>query len=122
MKNLYTILLYLGSFLVLAFLLFGIQWFLQQKDILDLNFKIHFLIFFVTAISLITIFIVFALGKKNVIGFVFLGFVVFKFFAMGYIAVFQKDFKTHLIPYFVVYWLYLLIEVVFVLKLIKKQD
>lgn len=78
--------------------------------------------FFVTFISLLTILIVFALEKKNIIGFIFLGFVVFKFFAMGYIAVFQKEFRLNIVPYFIVYWIYLITEVFFVLWLVKKQD
>lgn len=122
MKKINTILIYLGVFLVFSAVLFGIQWGLIHENILQLSYKIHFLIFFVTLISLVTILIVFGLEKKNTIGFVFLGFVIFKFFAMGYVAYFQKDFKLHIVPYFVLYWLYLAIEVVFVLKLIKKQD
>lgn len=122
MKKINTILIYLGVFLVFSAVLFGIQWGLIHENILQLSYKIHFLIFFVTLISLVTILIVFGLEKKNTIGFVFLGFVIFKFFAMGYVAYFQKDFKLHIVPYFILYWLYLAIEVVFVLKLIKKQD
>ncbi len=122
MKKINTILIYLGVFVVFSAVLFGIQWGLIHENILQLSYKIHFLIFFVTLISLVTILIVFGLEKKNTIGFVFLGFVIFKFFAMGYVAYFQKDFKLHIVPYFILYWLYLAIEVVFVLKLIKKQD
>lgn len=122
MKNLSTIFSYLGVFLLLTALFFGCQWFLEHQNIIQLSYKIHFLLFFVTFISLITILVVFGLEKKNAIGFVFLGFVIFKFFAMGYVAVFQKDFRLHIVPYFVIYWLYLMIEVIFVLKLIKKQD
>lgn|GEM_PF-627665 len=112
----------LGLFLLLSALLFLLQWQLAENNVLVLNYRIHILIFFVTLISLLTILIVFALEKKNIIGFIFLGFVVFKFFAMGYIAVFQKEFRLHIVPYFVLYWVYLLIEVIFVLKLVKKQD
>ena len=122
MKNTVFALMVLGVFVLATLFLFGIQWGIAQQNILELNYKTHILIAFMTALTIITMLVLFILGKKNILGFVFLGFVIFKFFAMGYIAVFQKDFKTHLIPYFVVYWLYLLIEVVFVLKLIKKQD
>ncbi|MCX8532299.1 hypothetical protein [Chryseobacterium luquanense] len=122
MEKLIVVLKGLGIFLLMSAVLFIVQWQLAEKNVLVLNYKIHFLIFFVTLISLLTILIVFALGKKNVIGFIFLGFVVFKFFAMGYIAVFQKEFRLNIVPYFVLYWIYLLIEVVFVLKLVKKQD
>lgn len=122
MKNTTTVLGYLGIFLVFSAILFGLQWFLADKNVLILDYKIHFLIFFVTLISLITMLAVFLSKKKDILGFVFLGFVIFKFFAMGYIAVFQKEFKLHIVPYFVIYWLYLLVEVVFVLKLVKKQD
>lgn len=112
----------LGLFLLLSAILFIIQWQLAEKNVMVLNYKIHILIFFITLISLLTMFVVFVLEKKNIIGFIFLGFVVFKMFAMSYIAVFQKDFELNIVPYFVLYWVYLLIEVVFVLKLVKKQD
>ncbi len=122
MEKFLVVLKGLGFFLLLSALLFIAQWQLAENNVVVLNYKIHILIFFITLISLITILVVFALEKKNIIGFIFLGFVVFKIFAIGYIAVFQKDFELNIIPYFVIYWIYLLIEVVFVLKLVKKQD
>ncbi len=112
----------LGLFLLLSAVLFASQYLLMENGILNLNFKIHFLMFFITFIGLLTILIVFALEKKNIIGFIFLGFVVFKFFAMGYIVLFQKDFRLNIVPYFIIYWIYLIIEVFFVLRLVKKQD
>lgn len=87
-----------------------------------LSFRIHFLIFFITFISIASIFVVYGLGKKDILGFVFLGFVVFKLFAIGYIAVFQKGFKENLLAYFVLYWLYLVLEVVVLVRLIRNQD
>lgn len=122
MEKFVIVLKVLGLFLLLSAILFIIQWQLAEKNVMVLNYKIHILIFFITLISLLTMFVVFILEKKNIIGFIFLGFVVFKMFAMGYIAVFQKDFELNIVPYFVLYWIYLLIEVVFVLKLVKKQD
>lgn len=65
---------------------------------------------------------VFGLKKKNIIGFIFLGFVVFKLFAIGYIALFEKDFKNNLLAYFSIYWLYLAVEVAVVVALVRKQD
>lgn len=122
MEKFLVVLKGLGLFLVLSALLFIVQWQLAENNVVMLSYKIHILMFFITLICLLMILVVFALGKKNVIGFIFLGFVVFKFFAMGYIAVFQKDFRLNIVPYFILYWVYLLIEVVFVLKLVKKQD
>ncbi|MCD1117018.1 hypothetical protein [Chryseobacterium turcicum] len=122
MKNFLVVLKGLGLFLLMSALLFVLQWQLAENNVIVLNYKIHILIFFITLISLLTMFVVFILEKKNIIGFIFLGFVVFKFFAMGYIAVFQEEFKLNIIPYFILYWIYLTIEVVFVLKLVKKQD
>lgn len=122
MKKLIVVLKGLGLFLLISAVLFALQWQLAENNVVELNYKIHILIFFITLISLLTILIVFAFEKKNVIGFIFLGFVVFKFFAMGYVAVFQKEFRLNIVPYFVLYWVYLLVEVVFVLKLVKKQD
>ncbi|MCX8523402.1 hypothetical protein OF897_05660 [Chryseobacterium formosus] len=122
MKKLIVVLKGLGIFLLMSAVLFIAQWQLAEKNVVVLNYKIHFLIFFITLISLLTILIVFALEKKNIIGFIFLGFVVFKMFAIGYIALFQEDFKLNVVPYFILYWIYLLIEVIFILKLVKKQD
>lgn len=122
MEKFLVVLKGLGLFLLLSAVLFIVQWQLEENNVVVLSYKIHILMFFITLISLLTILVVFALEKKNIIGFIFLGFVVFKFFAMGYIAVFQKEFKLNIVPYFVLYWIYLLVEVVFVLKLVKKQD
>ena len=122
MEKMIVVLKGLGLFLLISAVLFILQWQLAENNVVVLNYKIHILIFFITLISLLTILIVFTLEKKNIIGFIFLGFVVFKFFAMGYIAVFQKEFRLNIVPYFVLYWIYLLVEVIFVLKLVKKQD
>jgi len=122
MEKFLVVLKGLGLFLLFSAVLFIIQWQLAENNVVMLSYKIHFLMFFVTLISLLTILIVFALEKKNIIGFIFLGFVVFKIFAIGYVAMFEKDFELNIVPYFVLYWIYLLIEVIFVLKLVKKQD
>lgn len=122
MEKFLVVLKGLGLFLLLSAVLFIVQWQLEENNVVVLSYKIHILMFFITLISLLTILVVFALEKKNIIGFIFLGFVVFKIFAMGYIAIFQKDFELNIVPYFILYWIYLLIEVIFVLKLVKKQD
>ena len=122
MKNLKIAIRYTLVFLAFSGILFLIQYLLAENNIISLNYKIHLLMFFVTLICVLTLCIVFVLNKKDVIGFIFLGFVVFKFFAMGYIAYFEPDFKKAIVPYFVLYWLYLCIEVYFVIKLVKKQD
>lgn len=122
MEKFLVVLKGLGLFLLFSAVLFIIQWQLAENNVVMLSYKIHFLMFFVTLISLLTILVVFALEKKNIIGFIFLGFVVFKIFAIGYVAMFEKDFELNIVPYFVLYWIYLLVEVIFVLKLVKKQD
>lgn len=122
MEKFLVVLKGLGLFLLFSAVLFILQWQLAENNVVVLSYKIHFLMFFVTLISLLTILVVFALEKKNIIGFIFLGFVVFKIFAIGYVAMFEKDFELNIVPYFVLYWIYLLIEVIFVLKLVKKQD
>jgi len=122
MEKFLVVLKGLGLFLLFSAVLFIIQWQLVENNVVMLSYKIHFLMFFVTLISLLTILVVFALEKKNIIGFIFLGFVVFKIFAIGYVAMFEKDFELNIVPYFVLYWIYLLVEVIFVLKLVKKQD
>ena len=122
MKNFKIALGYTSIFLVFSAVLFLVQYILAQQAIISLNYKIHFLMFFITLICVLSVSVVFILDKKNIIGFVFLGFVVFKFFAIGYIAMFEPDFKKAIVPYFVLYWLYLAIEVFYVIKLVKKQD
>lgn len=121
MEKFLVVLKGLGLFLLFSAVLFIIQWQLAENNVVVLSYKIHFLMFFVTLISLLTILVVFALEKKNIIGFIFLGFVVFKIFAIGYVAMFEKDFELNIVPYFVLYWIYLLIEVIFVLKLVKNK-
>lgn len=122
MKNTKTALIYFLGFLLISSVFFGVQYLLKEQEILNLDFKIHFFIFFVSFISLATILSVFAFGKTGWIGFIFLGFVLFKIIAIAYIAIKEPDFKTNLISYFIMYWLYLAIEVVYVVKLVKKQD
>ncbi|MGV4412928.1 hypothetical protein [Chryseobacterium sp. T1] len=122
MKNFKITLPYTLIFIAFSAFLFLTQFLLAQQGIVSLNYKIHFLMFFVTLICILSVSLVFILNKKDVIGFVFLGFVVFKFFAIGYIAMFEPDFKKAIVPYFVLYWLYLAIEVFYVIKLVKKQD
>lgn len=122
MKNFKIALGYTSIFLVFSAVLFLVQYILAQQAIISLSYKIHFLMFFITLICVLSVSAVFILDKKDIIGFVFLGFVVFKFFAIGYIAMFEPDFKKAIVPYFVLYWLYLAIEVFYVIKLVKKQD
>lgn len=122
MKNFKTIFIFLGIFLILSTLLVGVQLLLHQQGIIELSFKIHFLIFFITFIVLMTSLIVYGLGYKNVIGFLFLAFIIFKFFAMVYIALTESSFRLHVLPYFIIYWTYLFIEVFMIVKIIEKQD
>ncbi|MGX9986000.1 hypothetical protein [Soonwooa purpurea] len=122
MKNLKLIPTYALLFLLFSALMFLVQWILETQGILNLSYKIHFLLFFVTLVGVVTMLLVFGLKKKNIIGFIFLGFVVFKLFAIGYIALFESDFKNNLLVYFGMYWLYLAGEVVLVVALVRKQD
>lgn len=122
MKNFRIALGYTSIFLVFSAILFLVQYILAQQGVMALNYRIHFLLFFVTFICILSISLVFVLKKKNIIGFVFLGFVVFKIFAIGYIALFEPDFEKAILPYFALYWLYLAVEVFYVIKFVKKQD
>ncbi len=121
MKNLKFVGISTLFFLLLSLILFGGQYILEQQGSLNLSYRIHFLFFVITLICVVTLSIVFVFNKKDILGFVFLGFVIFKFFAIGYIAVFQPEFRLNLIPYFVIYWVYLLLEVIFVLRLVRKS-
>ncbi|PIE50006.1 MAG: hypothetical protein CSA38_05380 [Flavobacteriales bacterium] len=88
----------------------------------DLDYKIHLLIWVMTFIVIISVSVVYLIDIKNIIGFVYLGFVVFKMFGFGYLAYFEPDFKNHIIAYFIIFWIYLLVESILVISLLRKQD
>lgn len=67
------------------------------------------------------IFIIQWLGKREVVGFYFLGSVVFKMFALGFLAIYRKDFAAHLLWYFLFYWLLLAAEVGYAVYAVKKE-
>lgn len=67
------------------------------------------------------IFILQLLRKREVIGFYFLGSVVFKMFALGYLALYYKDFGDHVLWYFLFYWLLLAAEVGYAVRAVKKE-
>lgn len=119
MKN---IIFYSVIFLVFSLLIFGGNWFLNYYNNLNISYKIHFLIFILAFIVVMTLLVCNEVGFADKIGFIFLGFVVFKMFAMGYVAIFQQGFKENVIGYFVLYWLYLGLETGILVSLLKKQD
>ncbi|MDN5627396.1 MAG: hypothetical protein L0G16_05455, partial [Weeksellaceae bacterium] len=62
-------------------------------------------------------------SKYKGIGFVFLGLIIFKFFAVAYLFYrFRTDFSDHILVYFILYWIYMMTDMLLVIKLIKKQD
>lgn len=112
----------IAIFLLGSSLLFLVQFLLERYVGLSLSYNIHFLIFFITFICILTTLLIDTFVKKGIVGFLFLGFVLFKLFAIGYIAIFQKDFRENVLYYFSIYWLYLIIEVLSLVGLMKKQD
>lgn len=122
MKNLNIVIKQTLYFFVLSSIMFVLHWFLVNQGVANLSYKIHFLLFFVTFISILAIFAAYVLGKRNILGFIFLGFVIFKLFAIGYIAIFEANFKVNLLKYLLIYWIYLIMETIYVITLIKKQD
>lgn len=120
MKDLGAVLKQLILFLVFSTLMFLCQFLFERWELVYLEYKIHFLLFFITFIGVVTALLLYLLGRRDVLGFVFLGFVVFKLFAMGYIALFESDFKKKLLVYFLIYWFYLVAEVFVLVKLMQK--
>lgn len=83
------------------------------------DFRIHILIFVLTLIVVVSISLFYSFGSEDKIGFVYLGFVIFKMFGMSYLAVFQNDFKNNILIYFGIFWIYLTIETTLILKFLK---
>lgn len=122
MKNWSNVISQILWFLRFSIIMFLCHWFFVNQKVMTLSYKIHFLLFFITFIGVATIILAYIFGKKNVLGFIFLGFVIFKLFGIGYIAIFEPNFKNNLLIYFIIYWLYLAVETLLVVSLVKKQD
>lgn len=88
----------------------------------SLNFRVMLLMLVMSAIVAVSATVLYAFGRSNVIGFFFLGTVVFKMFGMGYIAYFEHDFKNNVIAYFIVFWIFLLMEAALVASMVPKHD
>lgn len=100
---------------------FAAQYVLEGSQWLRIGYRIHFLLAVMSFIVVLTVSAVYWAGHQQKIGFVFLGFVVFKMFGIGYLAVFQPEFRKHIILYFMVFWFYLFVEAVISVRLIKKN-
>lgn len=90
--------------------------------ILEIPHRVHLLTAVLSAIVIFSILLLKILGKGHIIGFFFLGTVVFKMFGVGYLAIFEPDFKTYLLYYFGFFWYYLLLEVLYLVWSVKEQD
>lgn len=110
-----------AAFLSAAAVLFLAQYVLKQLGILHLNQKIHILLFLLSMIVVLSLSVAFFMGKKDIIGYMFLGFVVFKMFGVGYIAKFLPGFRENLIPFFIVFWIYLALEAFIAVKFIQNK-
>lgn len=100
---------------------FAIQYILDSNKWLRMDYHIHILLAVMSLIVVLTLSVVYAAGHQEKLGFIFLGFVVFKMFGIGYLAVFQQEFKAHIILYFMVFWFYLFVEAVIAVHLIRKN-
>lgn len=76
---------------------------------LALDIKIHFLIFLLHSISLVTTWIV-SRTRSGIAGFVFLGLMLLKMGGMVWILFKIPSFKDNVLGYFSIYWFYLFVE------------
>ena len=89
----------------------------------SINPTLHGGLFAVNLIGLLIILGFYGFTRYSGLGFVYLGLIVFKFFAIGYLFYrFRADFSAHIVVYFVLYWIYMLADMLLVIRLIKKQD
>lgn len=100
---------------IFLFLLGGIVVFAIHTALVNIynlprNYDIHFLLFIMSFIVVLSVNAMFWLGFYDKIGFAYLGFVVFKMFGVGYLAFFEKDFKENIILFFILFWMYLFME------------
>lgn len=108
-------------FLILSSVLFLLHWFFKDQEFMPKFFDVHFLIFILSFIVVLSISIIYTFEAKDKIGFVYLGFVLFKMFGIGYLAVFVEDFKNYLLVYFSIFWMYLSIEAILIINFLKKS-
>lgn len=121
MHKLKNSLLCLVSLLIIGFFctLFVYQFGQEYK----INNKLQLGLFSVHLIGFLIILGFYNFTKYKEIGFVFLGLVVFKFFAVAFLFYqFKPDFVSNTVVYFVFYWIYLTVDMFLVLRLLKKQD
>lgn len=91
-------------------------------ELFHLQYRIAMTIASMSFIVMLMILGVFISRHSGRLGFVFLGTVIFKMFGVGYLAVFQEDFKTNIIPYFILFWIFLAMEAAALIFLLRKQD
>lgn len=108
-------------FLIISGILFGLHWLFSGKAWFPSDFNIHILLFALTFIVVVSIAIFYIFSSSDKIGFVYLGFVIFKMFGIGYLAVFQNGFREYLLVYFVIFWIYLAVEATLVVNFLKKK-
>ena len=121
MDRLKTSLSYLFIFLLVGFICgVVIKYFVPG---LDVNPALHSGLFTINLIGFLIILGFYNFSKYKGIGFVFLGLIIFKFFAVAYLFYrFRTDFSDHILVYFILYWIYMMTDMLLVIKLIKKQD
>lgn len=121
MGKIKTSLSYLLSYFFLGFCAFLMVHFLGIRFRIDP--QLNLILFAINTISLVIILGVYSFTNYKEIGFVFLGLIIFKFFAIGYLAYAMKAiFQANIVGYFALYWVYLLAELLIVIRLVKKQD
>ncbi|MEC5395360.1 hypothetical protein [Bergeyella sp. RCAD1439] len=84
--------------------------------------RVNALVAIMSAVVVGTVFLLRYLGKGGIIGFFFLGTVLFKMFGIGYLAVFEAELKRDLVLFFVIFWGYLILEASYIVACIRRQD
>ena len=107
-------------FLVLAGIAFGVNYYVNTLG-MQVSMRIHFLFFFLHLISLCTILAI-SVFKKDLVGYIFMAFLILKMGAMILVVYKFPMFKENLLWYFGLYWYYLFIETALVVVRIKGQD
>ena len=109
------------SFVLATIFLFGVHFLLGDYGGVVVSYRIHFLIFFITFIGILSIILIEKFLKKGISGFLFLGFIILKLFAVVYIAMVEKEFKANILTYFVIYWIYLFFEIMLIIRQLRKK-
>lgn len=109
------------AFIFLTAALLGTHCLVNRTGTPVASLKVHILLASASLIVVGTLSAMSALDKGAAVGYAFLGFVVFKMFVIGYLAVCVPEFNAALIPHFILFWTYLAAEAVVAVMLVKQN-